>query len=486
TSDPAVATVDPTGRVYAHREGTATIEARSGRTAARVELAVRGRLDPGQVTVTPAQATARTGDVIRFQASAGATPLLPVWTVDRPGASIESEGTDGVFVAERPGTYGVTALVGETVARSTLVDVVPRHTPARLTGVGRGPTADHHAGDTWVFEGVDGRDYAYLGTFYHEWAKIFDVTDPGRPMLTDSIRLDARRINDVKIHPNNRIGILTREGASNRRNGIVILDLSEPAHPRIISEYTETVTGGVHNVWVTSNDLVYACHNGTSEMHIIDISDPATPREVGRWGLEKEDKGLHDVIVQDGYAFLSYWDDGVVILDVGAATHGGTPTRPAFVSQYKYPIGNTHVAWRAGRYLFLGDEIFPPNWNPDAPIEARGYLHVVDVSDIEHPREVARYEVPEAGVHNVWVEGERLYVGYYQAGLRVVDISGELRGDLYRQGRELAVIKTTDANTTVPNWPMTWGAQVFKGHIFTSDLNSGLWVLKLEEQVVVP
>jgi hypothetical protein len=68
----------------------------------------------------------------------------------------------------------------------------------------------------------------------------------------------------------------------------------------------------------------------------------------------------------------------------------------------------------------------------------------------------------------------------------VLDISGELRGDLYRQGRELAVIKTTDANTTVPNWPMTWGAQVFKGHIFTSDLNSGLWILRLDEEVIVP
>jgi hypothetical protein len=221
-------------------------------------------------------------------------------------------------------------------------------------------------------------------------------------------------------------------------------------------------------------------------MHIIDISDPRAPREVGRWGIQKQAKTLHDVIVQDGYAYLSYWDDGIVMLDVGAGTHGGTPTEPAFVSQFAYPIGNTHVAWRAGRYLFVGDELFPPNWNADAPIEARGYIHVVDYEDPEHPVEVARYEVPEAGAHNVWVDGDRLYVGYYQAGLRVVDISGELRGDLYRQGREIAVIKTTDANTTVPNWPMTWGAQIFKGSIFTSDLNSGLWILRLSEEVIVP
>ncbi len=191
------------------------------------------------------------------------------------------------------------------------------------------------------------------------------------------------------------------------------------------------------------------------------------------------------MIVQEGYAYLSYWDDGIVVLDVGAGTHGGSPTDPAFVSKYEYPIGNTHVAWRSGRYLFVGDEIFPDGWSPYAPIESRGYIHVIDYSNIENPREVARYEVPEAGSHNVWVEDDKLYVGYYQGGLRVVDVSGELRGDLYRQGREIAVLKTTDENSVVPNFPMTWGAQVFKGHIYSSDFNSGLWVTRLIEAPAV-
>jgi hypothetical protein len=295
--------------------------------------------------------------------------------------------------------------------------------------------------------------------------------------------MDARRINDIKIHPNNRIGIATREGASDRKNGIIVLDLSDPAHPSVMSEYTDTVTGGVHNTWIDGvNELVYAVHNGTRDIHIIDIADPRKPKEVGRWGLEKEDKSLHDIIVQDGYAYLSYWNDGLVTLDVGAGTHGGTPRRPAFVSQIAFETGNTHVAWRHGNYVFVGDEIYPPQWDPDQPIEARGYIHIVDMSDMDNPVEVGRYEVPEAGAHNVWVDDDKLYIGYYQAGLRVVDISGELRGDLYRQGREISSYKTTDEMTTTPNWPMTWGAQIFKGNIFSSDMNSGLWILKLADR----
>lgn len=479
SSDEAVATVDALGRVHARGAGQTGVTVSSGQARATVTVTVRAG-DPGPVTVIPAAVEARTGDVVRFRAE-GSAPLHPEWSVSGPGAQIETEGAEGVFVAERPGTYRITAMYGEGRAAVATADVTTRIEEAELVRIGRGAAADHHSGDTWVFEGVDGRDYAYVGTFMYDWMKAWDVTDPSSPVLTDSVQLDARRINDVKIHPDNHIGILTREGASDRRNGIVILDLADPAHPAIISEYKRTVPGGVHNVWI-EGDLVYAVHNGTRDIHIIDISDPAAPDEVGRWGLPPSDtKSLHDVIVQDGYAYLSYWDDGAVMLDVGAGSHGGTPTEPAFVSRFKYPVGNTHTAWRAGRYLFVGDEIFPDDWDADAPIEARGYIHVLDMEDPENPVEVARYEVPEAGAHNIWVEGDRLYVGYYQAGLRVVDISGELRGDLYRQGREIAVLKTTDAETTVPNWGMTWGAQIHKGHIFTSDLNSGLWVVKLVE-----
>ena len=481
SSDPGVARVDETGRVYGLQEGSARIRGMADGLTAEYPLEVRS--SESMPALVPARSRVRTGDVVRFTAGEA---WAPAWSVEGIGAEIRAEGREGVFVAEEPGRYIVTARVGEALVRTALVDVEPREYDAQLVLVGRGPIAEHHSGDMWVFEGIDGRDYMYVGTYLHDWMKVWDATDPANPVLTDSLQFDARRINDIKIHPNNRIGIATREGASSRRNGIVMLDLSDPAHPTILSEYTETVTGGVHNVWIDGDrDLVYAAHNGTSSMHILDISNPSQVVEVGSWGLPKRTKTLHDVIVQDGYAYLSYWDDGILMLDVGAGTHGGTPTVPVEVSRYAYPVGNTHVAWRSGRYLFVGDEIFPPGWNPDEAIHARGYIHVIDYIDPDNPVEVAQYEVPEAGVHNIWAEGDRLYLGYYQAGLRVLDISGELRGDLYAQGREVASIMTTDADSMVPNWPMTWGAQLFKGRIYTSDLNSGLWITQLMERRIV-
>jgi hypothetical protein len=109
-----------------------------------------------------------------------------------------------------------------------------------------------------------------------------------------------------------------------------------------------------------------------------------------------------------------------------------------------------------------------------------GYAHFIDFTDPENPKEVARYEVPEAGTHNLWIEDDKLYIAYYQGGLRVIDISGDLMGDLYRQGREIARFRTAAPDGHVPNSPMAWGPQVHKGNIFVSDMHSGLWIIKLQ------
>ena len=67
-------------------------------------------------------------------------------------------------------------------------------------------------------------------------------------------------------------------------------------------------------------------------------------------------------------------------------------------------------------------------------------MTVFDVSNIEQPKIVAWYEPTDGGVHNIWVAGDTLYLGNYQGGARAVDISGELKGDLLKQGREISWI----------------------------------------------
>jgi hypothetical protein len=149
-------------------------------------------------------------------------------------------------------------------------------------------------------------------------------------------------------------------------------------------------------------------------------------------------------------------------------------------------IRGTHTAWRAGKYVFVGDEVFsatPRSTEGGGVVglgRAYGRLHVIDVSNLERPREVAYYEPKDGGTHNVWVAGDTLYLGDYQGGLRVLDVSGELRGDLLRQGREITHVVTGDSSGVVPNAPNAWGAIYRNGLIYVPDINSGLWIVKVE------
>ncbi|MBA2565954.1 MAG: hypothetical protein H0V09_11115, partial [Gemmatimonadetes bacterium] len=386
-------------------------------------------------------------------------------------------------VAERPGSFLVMSQLGQVTARRAIV-ALPRRRLGIFQLVGRGPVQAPRVTDLWVFEGADGRDYAYTGSTGGDQMKVWDVTDPERPVQTDSLLVDARIINDVNVDESGRRGVLTREGASDRRNGIVLFDASVPAHPRLVSEYTETVTAGVHNAFF-SGDHIYATNDGTRALHVISAKDPLHPVEVARWEIRpgQTNKYLHDVIVQDGLAYLSYWDDGLVILDVGNGVKGGAPEKPVFVSRIAYPEGHTHTAWRWKNYVFTGDEVFGgPPVSADGGVPA-GFVHVIDVTDLERPVEVGKYEVRGAGAHNLWMdeENEILYVSYYNAGVRALDVSGRLMGDLGAQGRELAYFLTGEsdpARAAKLNAPMNWGPQLHKGHVFSSDMNSGLWVLR--------
>ncbi len=496
-----LATIDAHGFVQGIRPGDVIITAAVEGIEAAFSLTVEE--DPvASVEVTGAS-RARTGDVVRFSAvardaeGAEVTAAAVDFTVasfeDRTGMGA-SIYPDGAFVAERPGLYRIAATGGARTGQA-FIEVVERGVEHEVAVVGRGTVGEHPTSDLWAFTGADGRDYVYTGTHLGGQRMLaWDVSDPANPVLTDYVEVDARVVNDVKVNSRATVAVITREGASDRRNGIVVLDLTDPAHPVVTDTYTETLTGGVHNVFF-SGDILYAVHNGTFDVHILDLSDPADVEEVGRWGIESPGKYLHDIWVMDGMAYVSYWNDGVYILDAGNGRWGGTPTEPVEVGRLAYPEGNTHFAYPytnadGHRYLFVGDEIFDceecisRNGHPGDG--SRGFVHVIDLEDPENLREVARYEVPEAGAHNLWIEDDKMYIAYYQAGLRVVDVSGELRGDLYRQGREMAWFPTGSPNGQVPNSPMAWGPQAFKGHVFVTDMHTGLWVVRVEPKNRTP
>jgi len=497
SSNPRVASVTPDGRLSAQAAGRAVITARAGTANATLPVEVLANTLTS-LKLTPSKTSVRTGDVVQFAATATAaggkalTGVAVRWSV-AGGEGVAQIGPEGSFVAEAAGVYTVTGEVGGREA-DALVTVAPRKAGRGFEVLGRVPVPVRSA-EVWIHP--DGK-CAYLTTISDRVYAI-DVSNPRAPMVVDSMMTDARLVNDVMTTEDGKYGVFSREGSSNRKDGIVIFDASDACHPKPIAQYTETVSGGVHSSYVYQGH-VFLTDDATGSMRVIDIQDPLHPREVARWQTEQAPEGryLHDIMVTDGIAYLSYWDDGLVVLDVGNGVKGGSPENPKFISQFKYDLDalyarvdqywglsarGTHTAWRHGKYVFIGDEVYaskPSTGLKDGNDLTFGRMQVLDVSNLEKPKLVAWYEPTDGGVHNIWVAGDTLYLGNYQGGARAVDISGELQGDLLRQGREMAWTFTSDDKGAKPRATFAWGAVVKDGIIYVPDINTGLWILKLE------
>jgi hypothetical protein len=135
----------------------------------------------------------------------------------------------------------------------------------------------------------------------------------------------------------------------------------------------------------------------------------------------------------------------------------------------------------AKRFMFVGEE-GPGSGSINS---SNGDIHVVDVSDMSAPREIAFSHVDGAGTHNFSVDEQRgiLYAAYYNAGVRALDVRGDLssctpaqkapdgRCDLKKMGRELAAGLQNAENVFV------WGVHFDGSFVYASDMVGGLWKL---------
>ncbi len=519
SSNPAVARVDRFGNVTGGASGAVTISAEAeGVRASRQYTVSQNPVASIDFGVT--ESSIRTGDVVHLKATAkraNGTPVTDVgltWSYTyAPDDSIAPNGFPGGggivqfgrFVANYPGRYTLLAQYGSATARTT-IQVAPRDVRRRITVMGRGTITETHTSDLWPWTGKDGRDYALVGTWGgNGYAMVFDITDPANIVKTDSVQVNARTINDVTVSPDGRYGVLSREGASDRVNGVVFLDLANPAHPKISATFSQELTGGVHNMFAT-NDYFFAVSGGAKYV-IVDVKDIYKPKYVSEY--RHPNARLHDLWVHDGIAYSAQGGVGTVVVDVGNGKYGGTIEKPKLVTTYRVNSGHEIFPYfqkSTGKvYLFIGDEEMSRTgrtWEGTSysaelrastgPVRggiaqtSGGYTHIIDFTDPLKPIPVGRYHIEDYGSHDIIVQDDVLYQAYYDGGIRVVDVSGELMGNLYDQGREIAVFKPYDPKGFTANAPFVMNAMPWKGNVLFTDFNSGLWAAKLEPRRIVP
>jgi hypothetical protein len=438
----------------------------------------------GHVAIVSPPASARQGDVMAFSAAATDSAGNPIadptlsWRVEPAGSGFATP--DGRVVGYLPGAARVIVSFG-TAEDTADVSVEARALSGSLAEIGAGPVPERYTSDLWVhgshaYTGswstrtVDGQ--AATGNTLYAW----NVASPTAPARTDSVRLDARVVNDVKVASDGSLAVASHEASTDGANGVTILDLADPAHPATIGRFVASeLSPGVHNLWIDGSILYVVVDGGapTSGLYVVDIADPAAPSILSHFYAGSS--FLHDVLVRDGLAFLSHWNAGLVIVDVGNGVAGGTPASPVEVSRVELG-GQTHNAWYwpAGGYVFVGEEDFG----------TPGIMHVVDVTSLHTPREVATFRVPGDTPHNFWLDetAEVLYLAWYGRGVRALDVSGELLGELDRQGREIASLESGPAGACpgagATTATCTWAPQLHDGVLWLSDMHRGLLALQ--------
>jgi hypothetical protein len=446
--------------------------------------------DP-EVVVTPTETSVGIGQTRALVAIvSNAQSANVVWRSDAPG--IATVSATGVVTGVAVGTANITALsVQDTTRRATSVVHVTMPAPDTIPVVGIGTVAERFTGEVAVRG-----SWAYTSTWSNRAGnpgnviKIWNVTG-NTPILTDSLKIPAATTTgDVQISDDGTLLVVAIE--HNPNGAIMIYDLTNPARPDSLARFRSANTQqGVHTVKLGRvNGRHYAFLSidpGQRPAHltIVDITNPRAPVEV--FSQEMGAPYVHDVFVRDGLLFAALWDDGLRIFDIGGGGRGGSPANPVVISTLPVIAGNIHNIWwfhdpsnnNAKKYVFLGEE-GPGSVGGGT---ASGDIHVIDVTDLANPRQVAHYAVSGAGTHNFWMDEASgiLYAAYYNAGVRALDVRGDLGActaaqrnvnnycDLRLMGRERGIGLASGA--------YIWGVVYQNSRLYASDMRQGLYVL---------
>lgn len=325
---------------------------------------------------------------------------------------------------------------------------------------------------------------------------IWDVAGDS-PTLVDSVKVDgSQTLGDVVVTDDGGYLVVAAEYSP---GAILIYSLADPRKPQLVTRYANAdMAPGVHTAEVGRvNGKLYAflCIDPgpvPAKLVILDLSNAASPQQI--YSRTIGTPYVHDTFLRDGILFLGLWNAGVAIWDVGGGGKGGTPASPVELGLVQTANGKVHNIWwfkdpvtGSAKYAFIGEE-GPGNIGASAT----GDIHVVDVSNMGSPREVAFYTVPGAGTHNFSMDEANgiLYAAYYNGGVRAIDVRGDLGTctaaqksspinsavslcDLTKMGRELAIGLKDRGNPVY-----IWGVQYLNGAVYASDMLSGIWKLK--------
>jgi len=392
------------------------------------------------------------------------------------------------------------------------VEVVAYH-PAE----GRPPFkfALQQAGDRW---------YLYCSHLWHCGWSVFDVTDPHRPDLLNWIEgptntwtiqvqaADRKLITGLEKIAGGHDEQAKKWGYDPARpwdEGILIWDIERPAKPRLLGRFRTGGVGTHRNFYSGGRYVHLAANMAGCKGHlyvVVDIADPAQPKEVSRWWWKGQAPGeteptqgsLHGPpYVVGERAWLSYGREGAVLLDISDIRAPRLVSRFS-IGDFGSVLGVHTYMPLPGNLAVLSTEAILEDGRDSANVVA-----ILDVSDEARPRAVSILPVPapseqgpyrsyyakggKFGPHNLHMPhghpchasiGRLLHLTYFNAGLRIYDIADPC------YPKEVGFFVAADPPARLGHLPsrlVTQYEEVLvdaRGFIYVSDKNYGLTILR--------
>jgi choice-of-anchor B domain-containing protein len=338
----------------------------------------------------------------------------------------------------------------------------------------------------WGYTAPDGGRYALMGTA--KGVLVADLRDPANPRVVDE--LDGPTNTAVP-------GIYWREmrtwghyayicsEQTNVRGGVMVLDLAGlPASVRFVGSFVPRDGHlNAHTVDIDpATGLLYLqrytnqpdAGPGTAPLHHDEEEPFGSPGNgsIEIWDLKPDPERpvyvttfnrnhfVHDMTTRNGRCYVAEgYDSAYSIWDVS------TPAQPALVVRWSVSAGNfAHNIWPSADGTLVATTEEVPKGVP---------AKLWTLNGSAAPRQRGSLRFLDATPHNAQIEGSRLYLSHYTAGLVVADISNP---------DAPTVIANRDTSTfTGSDYAGCWGVYKFPGQplLLGSDIERGLFVVQI-------
>ncbi|MDF1545429.1 MAG: choice-of-anchor B family protein [bacterium] len=321
-------------------------------------------------------------------------------------------------------------------------------TPYYLEEVASFRWGSTHGSDCWGWRHPDSNQYVIMGT---EWGVVFYNVSTQQPV--DTVGGSDCLWQDIRTYQNYAYAV------SECNSWLRVIDMSFlPDSVHLVGLFPTDNSGGrsSHNIWVdTSQGYLYAeGSSGDQSIHIFDLANPENPVWVSSFGSGAT--GIHDMFVHGDTAYVAGgWDEYFAIYDVSDKQN---VVRMTLV--YIPNAGYVHNIWPTGnrKNLVTTEETTGKT------------VKIWNYEDINNIRLLGEYQPSGNSLaHNAHLEGNTLYLSYYNHGVRVVDISTPYCP------KEIASYDLVDDNT--------WGVFPHTGDslVYSSNLDGTMYILRLRE-----